>query len=196
MSSPSLSPPTSSLVLGFGRNFGLLNYDTTCGLGSPRGFSPDILSYWGSYFKCWKSCAFSSLGSGAAVGCQCRSSSRRAALCAGASAGCPCCACAGELGCRTPLLCARGSLGAGATAGRQNSFIFHYSNSFKNLRLSRAQRFTQHPSSIIRLSPFWALNCVGRLSGPWGLTLSFPYPTLGLRQKHTVCGLHSICRFT
>ena len=53
-------------------------------------YSPDRVSYWGSYFKYRKRCmcALGSLGAGAAAGC----------------------------GCRVPLLCALGSLGAGGAA--------------------------------------------------------------------------------
>ena len=86
-------------------------------------FSPDSVSYWGSYFKYRKRCmcAFSSLGAvyGAVAVCAwelgrwCRCCvlllCARGSLGAGAAAVCRCC---------VLLLCARGSLGAGAAAVR------------------------------------------------------------------------------
>ena len=101
---------------------------------SPRGVSPDSVSYWGSYFKYSKRCmcALSSLGAAGCRCCVCVCGS----LGAGAAAVCDCCVRVGawalvpllcaaaarvcELGCWCHccvlLLCARGSLGAGAAA--------------------------------------------------------------------------------
>ena len=92
-------------------------------------FSPDSVSYWGSYFKYRKRCmcAFSSLGAvyGAVAVCAwelgrwCRCCvlllCARGSLGAGAAAVCCCCARVGAWA-LVPLLCARGSLGAGAAA--------------------------------------------------------------------------------
>ena len=94
------------------------------GISHLVSFPPESVSYWGSYFKYRKSCtcAFWSLGAGAAVGCRCCARLVVVPLCATAvcawelGRGCCCCAwvrlgrrcCAWEL--RWPLLCALGCL--------------------------------------------------------------------------------------